>query len=135
MQFVLHIWSHIFEGEKRRRKGRKTGWDRWCHNLDSPLIFASLPNDHTWLQGGWRKKWANKWSHDDDKWCTVFAGWLTYEQPEVVFPEKIIARGPHHRQSPTRRGGNWSQIGETDIRSATTTPQCHLLSGTPIIFW
>ena len=53
-------------------------------------------------------------------------GWLTYEQPEVVFPEETVFRMPHHRDFPIRRGGNRSWIFETIIFSVTNTALAHL---------
>ena len=50
-------------------------------------------------------------------------GWLTYEQPAVVFSEGTIVRKPQYRGFPRRRVGNRSRIAETVIHSVTTTPQ------------
>ena len=56
-------------------------------------------------------------------------GWLTYEQPEVVFPEGTVFRKPPHRDFPIRRGGNRSWIVEITIFSATSIPLPHLTVG------
>ena len=50
----------------------------------------------------------------------IFVACWTYEQPAILFP---AGGRPHHRDFPTRQGGNQSPMVETAIRSASTTPR------------
>ena len=56
----------------------------------------------------------------------VFAELLTYEQPEGVFRERGIVRKLHHRNSPTRRGGNRCQIVEAESEGLTLHHGFHI---------
>ena len=55
-------------------------------------------------------------------WWIAFAGRLTYKQLTAIFPEKTIARKPHQCGFPTHLGRNQTQMAESAIRNATTTP-------------
>ena len=64
-------------------------------------------------------------------WWIVFAGKLTYKQLAALFPEKTIARKPHQCGFPTHLGRNQTQMAESAIHNATTTPIALVLDN----FW
>ena len=57
--------------------------------------ISSSSNTHNWLANIWWWWW---W-----RWWIAFVVCLTDERRWTLFPAKTIVRGPHHRESPTRR--------------------------------